>query len=181
MAFIYSLNTNTLKQQRRSEVYTKIFTMVLFIGISCTGIHAQKKKTVAHNNLKKVVVLEQTFNESAEKPVKDSETTFDEKGNIIEEIEYNNEKIKHHTKYEFSETGEKTKETELNPAGKITKTTEFKYDSDGRKTKETEYDNSGKITKTIEYKYNGDLKTERIVYDSNHKAKSKKTYQYTTY
>jgi hypothetical protein len=139
----------------------KILTIMLLTAMCLTGTYAQKKKTAARNSLKQVVVLEQKFDKPGGKPIKDTETFFDSKGNVTEEIEYDNGRIKYHVKYEYDDDEEKTKETELNAAGKVSKVTEFKNDDEGRRIKEIESDGSGKVVKTIEYKYNGDLKTER--------------------
>jgi hypothetical protein len=159
----------------------RILALIMLVGMCSVNIQAQKKKSAARNNLKKVVEYEQKFDKLSNKPVKETETMFDEKGNIIEEIEYDEDKISSHKKYVYDENGNKAKEMELNAAGKITKTIEYKYDSEDRKIKEIETDASGKPYKISEYKYDGDLRTEKTVYDKNNKIKSKKTYQYQTY
>jgi antitoxin component YwqK of YwqJK toxin-antitoxin module len=153
----------------------------LLIVLCSTSLYAQKKKVALRNQLKSEVVYEQKFASTAGKSVKESETKFDTQGNIVEEIEYENGKIKKHMTYLFDDDGNKTSETELDSSGKTVKKTEFKYNDDGKKIKELAYGAAGKLFKTIEYKYNGELKAERIVYDENNKMKSKKTYQYQTY
>jgi hypothetical protein len=153
----------------------------MIIIICSTSIYGQKKKSVVRNRLKSMLVYEQKYDKTAGKATKDSETKFDSHGNIIEEIEYEGDKISTHVKYEYDEDDNLIKETELNTAGKATEVIEYKYDSDGRKIKETELNSSGKINKIIDYKYDGDLKTEKVVYDGTNKIKSKKTYQYQTY
>jgi hypothetical protein len=152
--------------------------VIILIVICSTSVYGQKKKSAARNKLKSMTVFEQ---KGSGKATKDSETTFDSKGNIVEEIEYEYSKVKKHLKYEYDEDGNKIKETELDALGKLSKVVEYKYDSDGRKIKETESNLSGKLTKITEYKYDGDLKTEKNCYDGNNKIKSKKTYQYQTY
>lgn len=159
----------------------RILVIIMLAGLYSINMQAQKKKSAARNNLKNATEYEQKFDKLFNKPVKEAETRFDEKGNIIEEIEYDEDKIILHKKYIVDENGNKVKEMELNASGKITKTIEYNYDSENRKIKEIETDASGKPCKISEYKYDGDLRTEKIVYDKNHKMKSKKTYEYQTY
>jgi hypothetical protein len=155
----------------------KIGILVLMM-VCAVSVYGQKKKSAVRNRLKTMTVYEQS---EKNKNIKDSETKFDTQGNIVEEIEYEDGKVKKHMKYEFDGDGNKIRETELDNAGKAMKNTEFKYDNDGKKTKEIELNALGKASKTTEYKYDGDLKTEKIVYDANNKVKSRKTYQYQTY
>jgi len=159
----------------------RIFAIIMLAGMCSISMQAQKKKSAARNSLKNAIEYEQKFDKLSNKPVKASETLFDVKGNVIEEIEYDEDKISSHKKYTYDVNGNKTKEIELNATGKTTKIIEYKYDCEDHKIKEIETDASGKPIKISEYKYNGDLRTEKIVYDKNNKMKSKKTYQYQTY
>lgn len=114
---------------------------------------AQKKTDPKMNNVKSVTVSKQDFEKGAGPVLRESYVLYDANGNVLEEIEYNNDgKVKTHFKYQYDGNGNKIKEFELNPAGKTVKTTE--------------------------YKYNGNMRTERNVYDASGKLKSKKTYQY---
>lgn len=80
---------------------------------------------------------------------------FNEKGLLIEEINYDKSgKIKKHEKYEYNSKGKLTKEIRLLPNGKKKKTIEYKYNDDG-------------------------LKIMKIVYDSKDIIISKKRYDYT--
>jgi hypothetical protein len=65
--------------------------------------------------------------------------------------------------------------------GKVDKHFKYQYDSDNNKIKEEEFDAAGKLKESSEYKYANGMRTEKTVYDSNKKLKSKKTYVYTTY
>jgi antitoxin component YwqK of YwqJK toxin-antitoxin module len=89
------------------------------------------------------------------KQYKDSETYYDSRGNVIESITYKQ--------------------------GKIDKRFKYEYDTDNNKIKEEEFDPSGKIKESSDYKYVNGLRTEKNVYDSNKKLKSRKTYTYTTF
>jgi antitoxin component YwqK of YwqJK toxin-antitoxin module len=102
-----------------------------------------------------MVVSEEKFDMLVNKQYKESETYYDIKGNITENITYKQGKVNKHFKYE--------------------------YDSDNNKIKEQEFDTSGRLKESSEYKYENGLRTEKTVYDPNKKIKSKKTYVYTTY
>jgi hypothetical protein len=102
-----------------------------------------------------VVVSEEKYDMLIKKQFKESETYYDSHGNILETITYKEGKVVKHFKYQ--------------------------YDSDNNKIKEEEYDVSGRLKEISEYKYVNGLRSEKTVYDSNKKIKSKKTYVYTTY
>lgn len=121
-------------------------------GISQSAICQNKANK---EKIKSIIVLEEKSNTLIKKQYKDSETYFDAKGNVIEEINYKQGKMVKHFKYQ--------------------------YDGDNNKIKEEEYDASGNIIETSEYKFENGLRIEKIVYDADKKIKLKKTYQYTMY
>ena len=126
--------------------------ITLFI-ISNVNVFSQQNS--AQNKIKSVVVYEEKFDKLVSKKLKESETNYDSRGNITEAIEYSGGKINKHFTYQYDSADNKIKETEFDPAGKVTKITEYKIDKG--------------------------LRTEKIVYDANMKIKSKKTYVYTSY
>jgi len=129
-------------------------TLLIFFAVGVT-FSANCQKSAAKVNIKSIIVFEEKSDMLIKKQYKDSETYYDEKGNVIEEINYKKGQVSKHFKYQ--------------------------YDSDSNKIKEEEYDESGKLTESSEYKYENGLRVEKIVYDGNKKMKSKKTYKYTTY
>lgn len=154
-----------------------VFLSLLFFS----SLEAQKKKTVIQNNLKSVVVYEQTSASKADKGVKIEETIFDLNGNVIDELEYENGKESSHTKYEYDDAEKKTKESKLNPQGRVVKSTVFEYNDDDLRVREIESDGSGRVVKITEYTYDGDLRAGRIVSDGTKTVKSKRSYEYTTH
>lgn len=129
----------------------KLIYILLLLLIS-VSVSAQKKDPIKDNKVRSVTEYKQDVEKNGSK-LKESYTLYDNNGSILEEIEYDSEgKIKKHFKYQYDANGNKIKEIELTPAGKISKTTE--------------------------YKYTGNLRTEKNVYDSSGKLKSKRTYQY---
>jgi hypothetical protein len=101
------------------------------------------------------VVSEEKYDMLVKKQYKESETYYDTRGNVLENVSYKQGKVDKHFKYQ--------------------------YDADNNKIKEEEFDASGKLKESSEYKYLNGLRTEKTVYDPNKKLKSKKTYVYTTY
>jgi hypothetical protein len=124
----------------------------LFIMSTYTAAGQQKQLLP---KIKSVTVYNEKFDKLVSRKNKESETTYDAHGNIVEEIEYVNNKIDKHFQYQ--------------------------YDASDNKIKDIEFDSSGKITKTSEYKYDKGLKIEKTIYGSDGKPKTKKTYVYTTF
>jgi hypothetical protein len=105
--------------------------------------------------VKSVTVYDEKFDKLVAKKNKESEIVYDAHGNIIEEIEYINNKVDKHFQYQ--------------------------YDASDNKIKEFELDSSGKITKTSEYKYDKGLRIEKTIAGADGKVRTKKTYVYTTF
>ena len=125
---------------------------ILVLGSYLT---ADCQKSGSKEKIKSIIVLEEKSDALIKKQYKESETYYDNKGNILEEITYKQGKVNKHFKYE--------------------------YDSDGNKIKEEKFGPSGKLTETSEYKIDNGLRVEKIVYDANKRIKSRKIYQYTTF
>jgi len=133
----------------------KVKSLFLFILLAALPVPAICQKAGSNENIKSIVVTEEKYDMLIKKQYKESETYYDTKGNLIESITYKLGKVDKHFKYQ--------------------------YDSDNNKIKEEEFDLSGRIKESSEYKYTDGLRTEKIVYDSNRKMKSKKTYVYTKF
>lgn len=129
-----------------------IIIIIMFLVYTAS---ADCQKSETPDKIKSVVVTEEKYDMIVKKQFKDSETYYDSRGNVMESITYKQGKIDKHFKYE--------------------------YDAENNKIKEEEYDASGKIKESSDYKYVNGLRTEKNVYDSNKKLKSRKTYTYTTY
>jgi len=136
---------------------TKSFGLisVLLIILLAGSIKVFGQQNNAQNKIKTVVVYDEKFDKLISKKYKESETSYDLKGNITEDIQYTEGKVDKHFVYQ--------------------------YDSENNKIKETEFDTNGRVIKISEYKIEKGLRTEKTVYDANMKIKSKKTYIYTSY
>jgi len=133
----------------------KVKTAMLMIIVLFTSLPAICQNTGTKEKIKSLIVTEEKSDMLLKKQYKESETYYDIKGNVIEDISYKQGKVNKHFKYQ--------------------------YDGDNNKIKEEELDSSGRIIESSDYKYENGLRTEKTVYDSNKKIKSKKFYKYTTF
>jgi antitoxin component YwqK of YwqJK toxin-antitoxin module len=131
---------------------TALISVILFL-FSPALLTGQQKSTGP--KVKTIVVWQEKFNTLVARKVKESETTYDIRGNILEDIQYIEGKVDKHFQYQYDLADNKIKEIEFTPAGKVDQTSEYKFE-------------------------NG-LRTEKKVFDSAGKLKSKKTYIYTTF
>jgi hypothetical protein len=130
-------------------------TVILLSILTCIAsvASAQKKKIISERNVHQVVTYKYDYKSGKEKKTIESETIYNDSGNITEKKEYDSEgKLKEHIKRT--------------------------YDDYGNLIKEITYDANDKLIKTEEYKYDEDLVIEKATYDANGKIKSKKTYTY---
>jgi hypothetical protein len=130
-------------------------TTLLIILVLGSNLPAVCQKSASRDKIKSIIVLEEKNDMLIKKQYKESETYFDSRGNVLEEINYKQGKISKHFKYQ--------------------------YDSNDNKIKEEEFDPSGKIKEYSEYKIDNGLRVEKIVYDTNKKIKSRKIYNYTSF
>jgi antitoxin component YwqK of YwqJK toxin-antitoxin module len=127
--------------------------MLVFVLSLCATSNGQQP--AAKDKIKTIVVFEEKFNVLVSKKLKESEVTYDQKGNILEDIQYTDGKVSKHFRYQ--------------------------YDNDGNKIREEEFDPNGKMIEYSQYKVENGLRVEKTVYDPNGKMKSRKTYQYTKF
>jgi|AntAceMinimDraft_16_1070373.scaffolds.fasta_scaffold92479_1 hypothetical protein len=128
-----------------------LITLLLITGFN---INAQSKAKIKSQKIKLVTVWESRYKTSNAKEHKESVSKFDQNGNLVDVITYDN-------------------------TGKFKEHISYKYNKNNKKTNETYYDTKGNVIKIIKYTYNEkNLKTEKKVYDGNNKLKSKKRYIY---
>jgi hypothetical protein len=135
--------------------FKRILILILTVILIVMTVNVSGQQNTPVPKLKSIIVHEEKFDKLVSQKYKESETTYDEKGNILEDIQYKLGKVDKHFKYQ--------------------------YDANNNKIKETEYDPSGNISEYSEYKYDKNLRVEKTVFDPKGKIKSKKTYTYTTY
>ncbi|HOK51912.1 MAG: hypothetical protein WHT29_01665 [Bacteroidales bacterium] len=132
---------------------SRILLIGLLICFSFSAIYAQKKKTVQEKHIKSVIVYNEDYEKNNGRQVKDSYTRFDEEGNVLEEIEYDEYgKEKKHVLYEYDKDGNKIKETNLTPKGNKASVIEYRYEN-GLKKEKIVYNGSGKVILKKKYVY----------------------------
>jgi hypothetical protein len=129
------------------------FVLILLPLILPVQSFAQQPRP--EDKIKSITVYEEKSNTLVGKQYKESETWYDQQGNITEEIKYSEGKVTRHFKYV--------------------------YDQSGNKIKEEEYDQSGRLKESSEYRFENGLRMEKIVYDPGHKVRLRKTYVYTKF
>lgn len=135
--------------------FNKLLILVPAALFFMSTFDATGQQKPAPQKIKSVIVYDEKYDKLISKRTKDSETVYDAHGNIIEDIQYINNKVDKHFQYQ--------------------------YDASDNKIKELELDSSGKVTKTSEYKFDKGLRIEKTIYGADGKLKTKKTYVYTTF
>jgi hypothetical protein len=133
----------------------KIITLFFIVFLTGISYSAMCQKSSSNENIKSIVITEERYDMLVKKQYKESESYYDAQGNLVESITYQQGKEDKHFKYQ--------------------------YDAQNNKIKEEEFEPSGRLKESSEYKYTDGLRTEKIVFDSNHRMKLKKTYVYTKF
>jgi len=132
---------------------TYIVFGLLGLCFSMQPLHAQKKKAVLEKHIRSVTVYNEDYEKNNGRQVKDSYTRYDDDGNVVEEIEYDEYgKEKKHELYEYDAEGNKIKETHLTPKGTKALVIEYKYEN-GLKKEKIVYNGSGKMILRKKYIY----------------------------
>ncbi|MBN2632834.1 MAG: hypothetical protein JXR66_04720 [Bacteroidales bacterium] len=133
---------------------TKIVVAItIILSMATMTLKAQQNQGLPR--LKTVIVYEEKFDKLISHKYKESETTYDERGNILEDIQYKEGKVDKHFRYE--------------------------YDTNNNKIKETELDAAGDIIEYSEYRFENNLRVEKWIYDPKGRLKTHKEYVYTIY
>lgn len=129
----------------------RFFCIVLIAGF-LLPVAAQDKKAQKHN-LKSITEYEQKFEKGkGGKVLIESQVTYDQEGNIVEEAKYKEGKLVSRFTYQYNNENDKIKETEFDALGNKIKVTEYKY-KDGLRIEKAVYNGSGQLMskKTIKY------------------------------
>ena len=125
--------------------------MTLFI---CYSAFSQSEKEIATDKIKTETEMISDDKSGIETYHKESYTAYDQNGNTVEEIQYNDDgSIKEHKKYTYNASNLKTEETEYDAAGKLTKKTAYTYDAKGNKVSKVVTDGAGKTKQKKKYVY----------------------------
>lgn len=124
-----------------------VFSLLLLTG---TFIYGQSDKTIKSLG---IVTKETVRHTDTKNSYTESVEKFDENGNLIEEIEYSQDKtIKKHRQWTYNENNDKTSELELDANGKIISKIIYEYDGKLKISKK-EYNEKGKLISWKSYSY----------------------------
>lgn len=137
------------------KVSGRFILIITTAALSFSALPVMAQQKAGQQKLKSVTVYDEKLNNLISKKSKESEITYDDHGNILEDIEYS--------------------------ANKVTSHFQYQYDSNDNKIKEIEFDASGKVSKTSEYKFDKGLRTEKTIFGPDGKLRTRKTYVYTTF
>ena len=126
-----------------------ISVMISFSNLTAQNISKPEK-------VKSVTELSIETKNGKDIETKRSFQSFDEKGNVTEEIEYDDDgKMKDHSVNEYNSQNQKIKETHFLPDGKIESITSYTYDQYSNRTTKTVTTKDGvvKSKKVFRYEY----------------------------
>jgi major membrane immunogen (membrane-anchored lipoprotein) len=121
----------------------------------CMNLLLNAQDEGLEKKIKTITVYQEKYETLVNRKYKELEQSFDDRGNLLEEITYKQGKISKHFRYGYDDNNNKIMEERIDPAGRIVESSEYKYASG--------------------------LRIEKITYGPDKKPKSKKTYQYALY
>ena len=126
--------------------------MIFFVG-AATDITAQSRKERDSLNVTEKAFYELDYKDSKGKEYLLRIERYDTRGELIEEIEYDeNSKIKKHLQYVYKDEL-LLKELSLDSKGNIEKTIEHTYDADGLRISKKYLDAKGRLYREKIYRY----------------------------
>ena len=132
--------------------FIKSVLLISFLTLSVftTG---QSKSEIIEKGIESRIVYELFIEEGMKEPVIEEKEVYNERGELLELIQYNNE-------------------------GEITKWEKFSYDEDGNLIEQVFLNRKGKVEKKEVTLYKDGLRTERQFFDSRDRMYKKKIYEY---
>lgn len=126
--------------------------MILFLA-SISMAQTTQTTTSKKDKKKNLTVKEWNKPVNSKTPVLDHVTTYNEKGQKIEEIEYANYGMKERVTFEYNEESKCVREVVYNDRNKVTKIKKYEYYADGTKKKQYNYYPNGNLESVKEYEY----------------------------
>ena len=132
----------------------KLFFISLILFSTTLHSFAQSENEIAADKIKSITVMNSDEKTGVDTYHKETVSTFDQKGNLLEEIHFNDDgTIKDHSKYTYDANGHKLTQTDLDASGKTVKKEEYTYDAKGNKLSKIVTDGSGKTKSKKKYVY----------------------------
>lgn len=127
--------------------------IILAFCFLSAGVVVSAQTTSKQQQRKNLTIKEWNTNASTNTRYLDHVTTYNEKGQKVEEIEYANYGQKYRITFEYNEHGKCVKQIEFDAKNKVAHIRTFEYDANGRKSKQYNYLPNGKLetTKVFEY------------------------------
>lgn len=153
----------------------RLSLIVVFCGL-ILGSFAQKKKAVKKLGIRSVVSKDLIGSQILD----DSKTIFNEKGKMIEEINYAKDGTLHSSKrYRYDKNGNLAMELDFDSINRISEIKRIRYNAIGLKTEEVFLDRDIHQKKKYTYVYNAKgLKISRKTYDALNKLIATRSYFY---
>ena len=134
----------------------RILLIIQFVAIIFFENKLSAQELPQTGKMKSVTELTIESKGGKETEILKSYRAYDEKGNLTEEIEYDDYgKVKNHTANEYNEKQQKIKETTFLPDGKIESTALYTYDLQGNRISKTTMNKDGSVKskKVFRYEY----------------------------
>ena len=159
-------------------LFPEKYIFCFLLGISVCPAWAQDTKDLVSREIKTVTV--KVNDKDKPKNNEWTKTTYDKKGNVLSEIQYNDaEEITKWQKFSYNSHDKITEEQKLDKSGNIEKTTYTSYNAQNQKKEEVAKDASGTVLSTIFYDYDGfGLRTSETKTDGKGNKKEKSVYEY---
>lgn len=157
----------------------KPISFVCFFILIYHSSFAQRKNQVAERHIK-IITQHIIDNRKEIKSEKLTFTRYDKKGNVIEQMEFNEDStISKWEKYNFNKNGDQIFFQELDQKGKQKRKIIDVYDAFGNNTEARTYNSQDSLTEKSIYTYNNfNDKISETIYDKDDKLKSKEVYEY---
>jgi len=138
---------------KRKLISSSIFQLLLLIIVSTATLDAQNRKERDSLGITEIEYFDVDWLDSDGNESLSRIERFDERGELIEEIDYSKDgKIKLHIQYVYE--GELLmKEIYFNNKGNLEKTYTYEYDSEDLKISKKYFDNKNRIYKEKRYRY----------------------------
>lgn len=133
---------------------TLLIFILFFLNILSSAVFAQNKKEVKKLKIKSTTIVVTEYADSKEKSRTDSYQKFDKSGNVIEELEYNNDgTFKKREAHKFNKDNDVIEEIIYDEKGNIKSKKTIEYNVNKDKKVENEYDVTGKLVAKTQYGY----------------------------
>lgn len=127
--------------------------LILILAAHWTAARGQSRKERDSLNIRAIEHYDVDYEDSNGKEYLVKMEKFDDRGELTEEIEYDDHgRIDKHTRYVY-EGNLLVREISLDRDGKVKRTIEYEYDGDGLKTAKRYYDEKDRIYKEKRYRY----------------------------